>query len=799
VRIIKSTDDGASDVVSATDWLTGYAPLAATAAESGLVTGNAAAAPPQSALSPTTEGLSMVTFMTGLSSFGQVDNTDPNSFAWDSKHPIPVTYSAANGYAHEWMGNGSAAPIVTISFDASSDWTVGEENSFLQALSLWSDVANFHYQVVSSGGDITISRGASGSGAATTYGYQDTLSGIGAMTSAAISIDTSGNGWQHLDSFSNVGGYGLLTTLHELGHALGLGHPGPYNESAPTASQIRYPDTDTRQYSVMSYNNPPGSASVYNGNYQTTPGQYDILALQRIYGVATDSTDPLNQPETFGFHSTVTATLYNSAGVLTTALLPEFDFTQNSNPVVTLYDTTDQTGDPNVLDLSGFSIASVVDLNPGTFSSADGMTNNIGIAFGTWIDKAIGGAGNDTFYVNGQSDTIDGGGGTNAVVFSDPYAGYAAYRNGTTITVSEGGFTDTLLNIQTLQFADQTVSADSIPCFVAGTSIGTPGGETPVELLAEGDLVATADGTVRPVVWVGRRRFDLAAHPQPELAAPIRVRAGAFADGLPRRDLLVSPDHALLAGGVLVPAKLLVNGITILQDFTRRHVDYIHVELDRHDILLAEGLPAESYLDTGNRAMFANAGMAMILHPDWSVGRQLQRWDADACRPLVTEGPALLSARRPLDAQLAAVGWSLTDDPGLRLVASGRAFAPLADDPSRAVFVLPPGVQNIEIRSRFCVPASVGIGSDDTRTLGVAVAGISIRTGSDSLELSVDHPALGRGWRGVERHGVALRRWTDGNALISLESSLEAAALMEIRFAGSVRYWTPATTLQIAA
>ena len=96
----------------------------------------------------------------------------------------------------------------------------------------------------------------------------------------------------------------------------------------------------------------------------------------------------------------------------------------------------------------------------------------------------------------------------------------------------------------------------------------------------------------------------------------------------------------------------------------------------------------------------------------------------------------------------------------------------------------------------FCVPASVGIGSDDTRTLGVAVAGISIRTGSDSLELSADHPALGRGWHAVERRGVVLRRWTDGNALISLGSPLEVQALVELRFAGSLRYWMPTATLQ---
>ncbi len=95
---------------------------------------------------------------------------------------------------------------------------------------------------------------------------------------------------------------------------------------------------------------------------------------------------------------------------------------------------------------------------------------------------------------------------------------------------------------------------------------------------------------------------------------PVRIAAHAFADGLPHRDLLVSPEHALFVDGVLIPAHRLLNHSSVTQDAPAA-AEYFHVELDRHEVLLAEGLPAESYLDTGNRTMFANAPL-VALHPE---------------------------------------------------------------------------------------------------------------------------------------------------------------------------------------
>ena len=150
-------------------------------------------------------------------------------------------------------------------------------------------------------------------------------------------------------------------------------------------------------------------------------------------------------------------------------------------------------------------------------------------------------------------------------------------------------------------------------CYARGTMIRTPDGELPVEKLRPGKQVITlVDGEEVPqtVTWLGHRRINLAGHPRPETVAPIRILRDAFADGMPHRDLVVSPDHAIFVDGKLICARQLVNGTTIRQERDWTAVDYYHVELDQHAILLAEGLPAESYIDTGNSGFFANSGAA---------------------------------------------------------------------------------------------------------------------------------------------------------------------------------------------
>lgn len=188
-----------------------------------------------------------------------------------------------------------------------------------------------------------------------------------------------------------------------------------------------------------------------------------------------------------------------------------------------------------------------------------------------------------------------------------------------------------------------------IACFAAGTEIATSQGRVAVECLAIGDRVLTVDGRSEAIRWLGHRTVDCARHPTPEAVRPVRISAHAFGLGLPERDLFLSPDHAIYAEGVLVPVKHLINGHTVAQQRVES-VTYFHLELDHHEVVLAEGLPAESYLDTGDRASFANGGGATALHPAWgSVARDISLvFEAQAYAPLCVTGPEVARLRANL-------------------------------------------------------------------------------------------------------------------------------------------------------
>ena len=195
-------------------------------------------------------------------------------------------------------------------------------------------------------------------------------------------------------------------------------------------------------------------------------------------------------------------------------------------------------------------------------------------------------------------------------------------------------------------------------CFVSGASIATRRGDVPVEHLAVGDLVVTASGAHRPIRWLGHRTIDCSSHPRQAEVHPIRICAHAFGENRPARDLFLSPGHPVLVGaddngksGHLVPIMCLVNGTTI-ERVPVDSVTYWHVELDEHDILLAEELPAESYIDLGSRPWFAGADGALY-DPDMAAPNMPGR-----CRPVAIDGPVVEAERRRLDVIFAsACAW----------------------------------------------------------------------------------------------------------------------------------------------
>jgi hypothetical protein len=180
-------------------------------------------------------------------------------------------------------------------------------------------------------------------------------------------------------------------------------------------------------------------------------------------------------------------------------------------------------------------------------------------------------------------------------------------------------------------------------CLAAGTRIATPGGERAIETLREGDEVTTLFSGAAPVRWLGRRHVDVARHPDPASVRPLRIKADALAHGVPSRDVLISPDHAIFLEGVLIPVKHLADGAAIAPE-PCAEITYYHVELPRHDVLLADGLPAESYLAADNRDSFDNGGATIRLHPDFAT----RVWEADGCAKLAVTGPEVERVRSRL-------------------------------------------------------------------------------------------------------------------------------------------------------
>jgi Hint domain len=376
---------------------------------------------------------------------------------------------------------------------------------------------------------------------------------------------------------------------------------------------------------------------------------------------------------------------------------------------------------------------------------------------------------------NDFNGTVEGFAKGDKIIVASPGGGDKVNFDSATdvLTVTHGGAT-----LETIQLSgDYTSDAfklhhsdgvDTITltaaCYVRGARILSDRGNVAIEDLKIGDRVMTRSGETRPIIWIGQRKVDCASHPKPELVWPICVSRNAFGENLPERDLWLSPGHNVFSEGVIMPIEALINEKTVTQH-RLQSVEYWHIELDAHDIVFAEGLPSESYLDIGNRNCFANAGEFVELHPDFAP-----KHEAETCVRLVKKGEEVTRTKAKLLARVKALGHVVSSEADLHILADGRRIDPMALGKMRFAFVIPSGSEHIQLVSRTFVPAHTVANSADCRELGICVKRLQI----DEHDLPLDHDSLkGDGWSGLERReGHADQRWTTGAVQFKKNSRL---------------------------
>ncbi|MGV7206235.1 DUF4214 domain-containing protein [Oxalobacteraceae bacterium A2-2] len=374
-----------------------------------------------------------MTLATGNNS---IDSLVFSSWASKAGAPVSLTYS----FMTRVLAGGDAADSVGF-----APMSAEQKVAARAALASWSAIANITFTEVATGGNIQFGTNDQGNDSS---GYAYLPDG---RTPTGLYL----NNKDATNSIHTTGSYGNTVLIHEIGHTLGLKHPGDYNAAGDAVDGPFLPAaTDNMDYSVMSYNNGQGTSQLRL--YDTTPMMYDIQAIQYLYGA------------NMAYHTGNDTYAYSAA----TAPLCIWD-----------------AGGSDTLDFSACTAATIINLNAGTFSSTAPGYNNVSIAFNVSIEKAIAGAGGSTIYGNNVgnvitggagadliyqgagNDTINGGGGNDTVVLAKGFASYTWNKSGSTLVLSGDGV-DVLSNVETLQFSDRSIAVSALGSVITAAPAG---------------------------------------------------------------------------------------------------------------------------------------------------------------------------------------------------------------------------------------------------------------------------------------------------------------------------------------
>jgi hypothetical protein len=254
------------------------------------------------------------------------------------------------------------------------------------------------------------------------------------------------------------------------------------------------------------------------------------------------------------------------------------------------------------------------------------------------------------------------------------------------------------------------------------------------------------------------------------------VRKGALADNVPHHDVRLTKAHALYLEGVLIPVEFLVNHRSVIWDDRAQEVSLYHIELETHDVLLANGAAAESYRDDGNRWLFQNANSGWDLPPK------------PPCAPVLTGGAVVDRIwRRLLDRSGPRGGFPLTGDADLHLMADDVRLDAVTVTGATHVFQLAAIPAGLRIVSRAAAPQELGL-ARDPRSLGVALRGIVVRSGARFRVVEARDRRLTDGFHGFEPDNGC--RWTDGDAVLpaAVFAGFSGPVELVLQLAGAASY-----------
>jgi hypothetical protein len=336
--------------------------------------------------------------------------------------------------------------------------------------------------------------------------------------------------------------------------------------------------------------------------------------------------------------------------------------------------TLEGGGSNNEITFAADAAGITIDAATGTATTANGTDTFSDIQ--TFIGSS---AGSNTFIVGSGSYTFESGGSGNTIVYTPQsndvlaigyspaselldFQGFGNSLNAQDVqndaTISNGNTYINIPDAGTIELLGYTggISPSDIEftaCYCRGTRIATDNREVAVEDLSIGDYVMTKSGTARPITWIGRRSYGGRFVMGRKDILPICIKAGALDDNVPKRDLWISPNHAMYLEGVLIEAKDLVNGVSIVQAERVAQVEYFHIELETQEVIIAEGALSESFIDDDSRFMFHNAHEYRVLYP--AATQTVARY----CAPRLDEGYELEAVRQRLAAR---AGLHMTKD-----------------------------------------------------------------------------------------------------------------------------------------